>query len=477
MRVPASTPQVQAFVRIFSLTSAALILLLPVLYFVIDIATGSLGRDLGSSSGSAINQLVSLALFLNAIILARLCNVRLRRIALVMAPAIVMLCWFVLSTGWSAYPDLTIRRTAREFIELSTFFLVALSIWDDRALLRVIFWSFLMILMFDIASMAFPGLSFTAGGFAGIHQTKNGAGLFFFYAIPVFAIGMLDRSISIFRIIAVAAIVCGLGLLYLSHSKSAMGVGAVALALTLLTRVVATPSVYGRMVLPLMCGLLVSLLALTVVAIGTNEVLVALFGDATFTGRDQLWRFALWQYDAHPVGGVGYGALWQVSEQVGATLRHSGVQWIANQAHNGYIDTLAQTGTVGLALLTAFLVFTLARLWRYTKRFGQARLPGLGDYALYLFFGAVIYNATESSFFRPGHEMWAMLIFVSARVSGHVVAGTTLKIRRNSPLRNRAVLSGTPGYSAQARRQKLVELSGRNAADARMRPRSRMPMR
>ena len=67
-------------------------------------------------------------------------------------------------------------------------------------------------------------------------------------------------------------------------------------------------------------------------------------------GRVRLWRTALDQYEHHPVLGAGAGTFdrfW---------LRDRNAAFIAHDAHNLYLETLAELGPVGLGLLAAFLL-------------------------------------------------------------------------------------------------------------------------
>ena len=89
-----------------------------------------------------------------------------------------------------------------------------------------------------------------------------------------------------------------------------------------------------------------------VLATGLEETVNLLTGDATLTGRTTIWRYVLWRWEESPYLGQGYGALWQVGPQVEAYLRHAEVTgWLMNEAHNGYLDVLAQTGIIGLFCL------------------------------------------------------------------------------------------------------------------------------
>ena len=79
-----------------------------------------------------------------------------------------------------------------------------------------------------------------------------------------------------------------------------------------------------------------------------------------------------------------------------------------NQAHNGYLDILAQLGIVGLILTTLFLMVTLFRLVRLVA---DARGP-IMFIAIYTTIGIIIYNITEFSLLRSGSSVWLYFLLV-----------------------------------------------------------------
>jgi hypothetical protein len=89
-------------------------------------------------------------------------------------------------------------------------------------------------------------------------------------------------------------------------------------------------------------------------------------------GRTQLWHVAWQQFEAHPLGGAGAGTFedyWNRNRPSAGTVK---------DAHNVYLETLAELGVPGLVLLVAVLAipFTAARAR------GQPLVPvALGAYA------------------------------------------------------------------------------------------------
>lgn len=403
----------------------------PLFYALI---TGRIGTSLDpssveaqtDSSSSIVWQIIAVTILFNSLFLARLSRISIQTFLFAILPVLPMLCWICSSVIWSHYPDLTIRRSLRALVEITTIVLLAVSFSDPRELLRTLFKGFFIINLVDLASLAVPALSFTEIGFAGVHLHKNTAGLFFFLALPVFACGMIDRNISRLRSAAVFALVTAGGMLILTLSKTAIGVIIISIVLAGLGRIIAKRNPFSRVVLPAICTLCVSSAVALVLEYGVSDTFRFVFGDATLTGRVPMWHYAIYMFDRDPVQGVGYGALWQVGSDVQEMLKYASVTWVANEAHNGYLDLLAQLGIVGLGLLIAFLVLAARRIFRYAQLFEQNKIIGLRDYALYVLLGALLYNGTESSFFRSGHGLWFMLVFVSAFVARMLSKGAAV---------------------------------------------------
>jgi len=178
-----------------------------------------------SSSGNTMIQVFWFVVFANSVLLAALCRVKLLEALRAMGWLLPLMVWIISSIYWSAYPDLTIRRAAREELELICIVLLMCAYSRPTEPLRIIFLSFMTIFLFDLPSFAFPSFSFSSNptGFRGIHGHKNVAGEFYFLALPLFILAIFDRTIAVGRRTAMLTSICAAPLLLLSNSKTAIG--------------------------------------------------------------------------------------------------------------------------------------------------------------------------------------------------------------------------------------------------------------
>jgi exopolysaccharide production protein ExoQ len=363
-----------------------------------------------NSAGNTAWEIIELFTLVNCIVIALYLNITPRLMFFCLLPFAGMFIWIFLSITWSDYPWLTVRRGSRLVIEVVSFVILALSFSTSEGVLRILFRVFFGITLLDIVSIAVPSISQTDIGFAGVHGHKNLAGQFFYLALPVFFIGFLNRTVSRFRGVALFAFVSAAGMLLISQSKTAIVAALIATVFSVVTRVAI--STRYRIPLLLICLFVALLLMLFTFNIGVTEAINYLFGDPTLTGRDVIWRYTLHAFNGNPLIGVGYGALWEVGRQLEIILADQGITFGVNEAHNGYIDILAQVGMIGLCFLVVFLLVTFIRVYKYST-FGESRKAvGFNDYAAYIFWGGLFYNVTETFFFTSS-ALWFFLVFVT----------------------------------------------------------------
>ncbi len=360
-------------------------------------------QNLASTEGNVAKQVTTLLAFVVAILVMKKFRLSFGAILRTSLPFLPFLLFAFLSVAWSDYPFLTMRRAMRLSIELCTLILISMSYVNEvNRLLRIVFFVFLAVAIADIISLAAPSLSFTEIGFNGVHYHKLEAGQFILFAIPIFAVGFLNSSVSRFRLLGLA--IC-LVLFPLTRAKTAWITAPLAIAAVLICKTMRRRGA-GIWLIPLLViALVLSLAAIVLADLTPSYLIEEVFGDPTLTGRDAIWRFVFDKFRDHEIFGVGYGALWQVGTDVTNRLEYLYNIYAVNQAHNGYIDILVQTGVVGFVILLLTLLVVLRRLTQAIIA-APSGILSVPLYAMFLFVCMLTLNLTDSSFFWAASYDW-----------------------------------------------------------------------
>jgi O-antigen ligase len=240
-----------------------------------------------------------------------------------------------------------------------------------------------------------PGL---AGNWRGSFGHKNGAA-------AIMAI-LLFLGVYFIRaggwITGVAVI--GLSLLFLFYAggKSAFALCFVVLLLTSLCQVIR--SLWLRAMLLLMPLVLLNLLSVgTVMSDTLAEIAKLLPLDASFTGRTDIWTFAIQSLQPRLATGYGFAAFW------GSTAIQDlpeGKEWaaFASHSHNGYLDTALGMGLPGLALLIGAIVIKPLRDFQAADQGGNG--GPLATLFLQIWLFGLYLSSMESFFLDRAEPMW-----------------------------------------------------------------------
>lgn len=246
-----------------------------------------------------------------------------------------------------------------------------------------------------------------AGDWKGHLSHKN-------YAAPVFSVvamigiycwrsGLRWRGL----VITLLAIV----FVWKSGSRTTAGFLPIAIAIVMLRGALRSP-------LPVIAAHLAMVTLVACLTVGTVlsqsllELSQALISDATFTGRDEIWKFALRHIAERPWLGYGYVSFWQ-TPIVTALEENFEASWDVRgigSAHNSYLDAALMFGIPG-ALVVVY-VLTVLPMLRYVAAVrlgGSSRLADL--FAMIVFFMTYI-AMLESFFLNRADPLW--LLFAMA---------------------------------------------------------------
>jgi O-antigen ligase len=173
---------------------------------------------------------------------------------------------------------------------------------------------------------------------------------------------------------------------------------------------------------------LTPLVLLNVFSVGTvmsdtlAELVSKLPFDASFTGRTDVWTFAVQALQLRPITGYGFEAFWGGSEMRNLP---EGMEWTATAAHshNGYLDTALGIGLPGLALLIVVLVIAPLRNFHAADRSGND--GDLTTLLLRIWLFGLYLSSLESFFLDRAAPLW--FTFLMAVFGLHYLARYRLK--------------------------------------------------
>jgi O-antigen ligase len=133
-----------------------------------------------------------------------------------------------------------------------------------------------------------------------------------------------------------------------------------------------------------------------------------LVSDASFTGRDEIWLFALDHIAQRPIAGFGFQAFWGTSELVSAWNYLESWGYRASDAHNGFLNIAVMTGLVGLAVS---LVWTFIQpLADHIRTPADRTDPALTMLFLQIWLFGLCLSGFESELFNGGSVVWFMMV-------------------------------------------------------------------
>jgi O-antigen ligase len=137
-----------------------------------------------------------------------------------------------------------------------------------------------------------------------------------------------------------------------------------------------------------------------------RAIVAAVMPDPSYTGRDEIWRFALRRLAEQPITGYGFQAFWRTGDII-YSGEGGAFAPAAPHAHNGYLDIALTTGIPGLVLMLLWLAGP-------AQAFGRLGAPGPEGALVRLFtriwlFG-LFFLCLESVFFNSRSPIWFMMV-------------------------------------------------------------------
>lgn len=343
-------------------------------------------------------------------------RVRLRCWPWLLPAALVLFA--LVSTVWSVDPGRSLRQALLFGAVLVVVAVLGVVRWRDRDRLvtdlGVIVALFGVVALLGLAAAA-AGMSWAqtehSGRLSGIYFHANGSASVAALVLPLGAGLLVSTSTRVMRALLVGLLVALLATLVLSGSRTSL-----------------VAVVVGATVMVLLRGWLRDWRV--AVALGLCAVLVVLAGvagqlgnlwerdtDLFFTGREGAWATLVDAWADAPVAGHGYRSAEQLLEE----RRWEPHEYTIGTAHNGYLQVMAELGTIGALLVGAIAAVVVRTGWRHRQDLLVLGTLGSVVVGFMIQFG-------ESSLFGFGNEFalpfWLLVGVVLSVASGSVVDRT-----------------------------------------------------
>jgi O-antigen ligase len=348
-----------------------------------------------------------------------------RRHARLIAAGLALIAWFALTLAWARDPGLAGQSLLAVAIALVTLTIVATTVASRRAV-RLIALAFVggavvAVLLAQALQGIHPAASALATASIDDARLQSGASDPNYLAAVVVGALVLAGGLAAFEsrarvrlTLAAAALILLYGLLATQSRGGFIAAGA-----ALLCALAIFKSGRGRVLL----GILV-VCAFAAVFFALNPLVLQRVTktDGGGNGRAQLWDVAWRVARDHPIAGVGTGNFLAVERDYvreAAPLRFSDL--IAERphvVHNVYLQTLAETGVVGLLLLVTLIVGLLRTFLLAARRFDELDDGAMATLARALFVGLI--GMLSASFFLSNgtdRRYWILLALGPAMLS------------------------------------------------------------
>lgn len=263
------------------------------------------------------------------------------------------------SAIWSADPMGTLTFAVYLTILYLTLFLSITVAADPSKILAWLLGLFALVVMINLLAILLTPPS--PIGHSGIYDHKNTLGAAAGCAL-LFGMFARPKPTIFWRLTGLFTVVGSLLLIFVSDSKTA-------LALAVIAPLVAIGFYLARSLVGIGPLLFLFLLAGFVttgfivfgqfLGISTNDLLFAIYGDTTFTGRTEIWAFAIGFIREAPFFGHGLRGFWGLGLDSPKHLSNIDFIRTIGSSHNGFIDVALDLGLFGLALVVLILIFTL----------------------------------------------------------------------------------------------------------------------
>ena len=333
-------------------------------------------------------------------------------------PQIICLFAYLAFAGasvlWAFSPERSLIRFVQQVMIVTSIVLPAMLAARTADMLRGLFLCFAFALILNTlfvlegsVTIVSYGSKLVDIGYQGYFLGKNYLGECAVIALLLSLHEMLNRGR--WRVFGIIVGIIAIVLVYLSGSKTALGLALVSPFLASVALIVRKMTRISPAIVLLSIAFCYAILS-SVSNFNIYRLAYMLYGDSSLTGRTVIWDFAQYEIARRPLLGWGYQSFWLVPGSPSIVAAPGWVKMMPN-AHNGYYDTMLETGYVGLVFLLVFIIATLHAVGRVAER-DPARAQLLLSLALFV----ILYNFFESLWVRGFEFLWVVFVIVAAEI-------------------------------------------------------------
>jgi O-antigen ligase len=322
-----------------------------------------------------------------------------------------VLLWCLFTVPFAIIPDVSFRRLLYTAIAMVVVIFVFASIENSSTIIKALLIAlvietlvkyFYVFARPDIGRHTFDSLEpQLAGLWRGQYAHKNTAGPV--CALELFILYAARYRVHIFYLAALA--VPQLIFLVMSGSKTPLLIVLIAMAIS--KWMMRLKSYWALLFVAVgAVAFINAVTVMTIVSDGARDMMASVIGDASFTGRADIWRMLISYAGNDPWLGAGFASFWQIG--FASPAMQDGRSWTSNAiyGHQGYLDLVVTIGIPGLALALIFLIFRPVSDLSAIRHRAQ---PMLEMYTSFWLFG-MLHNGTESNLLSRADPVWLFVV-------------------------------------------------------------------
>ncbi|MCC2095804.1 MAG: O-antigen ligase family protein, partial [Hyphomicrobiales bacterium] len=306
---------------------------------------------------------------------------------------------------------------------------VAVGTTDLRRLHTAFFFFLVAVALINLGgAVVVPSIAITDIGIRGLYTQKNVAGVVAMITIIMGATWIIGATRPRDVILGLIALVPVFIFLIIARSKTSLNL--TFLGLFVISYFALSERFGPRFIFAtISTGLLLAAGVLAILAVREFDLtgfLGATTGDASFSGRDELWAFARQEAKTRYWFGHGYGAFWDVGLVNDPLTRTEPGSWLSevkvgviNQAHDGYLELWLNAGLPITVLATMIIVFgALSGAYKTVFGRGSRQVRAAFGGLTVLLTLHLLHNLTEATLFLRGanyHTTALLALFLLAR--------------------------------------------------------------